>query len=34
MEYGLDKKFGEVIVKVVSEVVQGKLIDYFLFVVW
>jgi fumarate hydratase class II len=34
MEYGLDKKYGEAIVKAAGEVAQGKLTDHFPLVVW
>ncbi|XP_024357134.1 fumarate hydratase 1, mitochondrial [Physcomitrium patens] len=34
MEYGLDKKYGEAIVKAASEVAEGKLTDHFPLVVW
>jgi len=34
MEYGLDKKYGDAIVKAASEVAQGKLTDHFPLVVW
>lgn len=34
MEYGLDKKYGEAIVKAATEVAQGRLTDHFPLVVW
>lgn len=34
MEYGLDKKFGDAIIKAAGEVAQGRLTDHFPLVVW
>jgi fumarate hydratase class II len=34
MEYGLDKKIGEAIVKAAQEVAHGKLNDHFPLVIW